>query len=229
MDLQKHRMIIGSCRNLAVPLDVQVRNNPHVKRTIRLRQSYTVKPGELAELPVTYHGDLPNDRDFLFGPQCPYDLGHEGGVYAHVVDADLNKVLVRNATSQPITLARRARLGTVTEYNQAGCYLAMPDEHYKATGGWMNGRSWKKHLTASFAAVAAAYSATATPLHPMEAHSTRVDISIKAPVTATRGFSPSPTHDRPYTRTRASKPSHGLRGGCIWPVRISKRLPGRVC
>ena len=163
IDSEKRRLIIGKCEGIRVPLEVLSRFTSHIKRTIRSRQAYTLMPGDLMEVPVIYHGALPDDRDFLFESHCQYDLGYNGGVYAHVVDNSLSKVLVRNATTEPVTLARRARLGTVTEYNQTGCYLAMPEESHKAASGWMTGRSWKKQLAASFAIVAAAYAAVSSP------------------------------------------------------------------
>lgn len=161
-NVAKQELIIGSCGDIKVAMQVLARADPHIKRTIRTRRAFTVLPGQVAEVPVTYHGTLPDDRDFLFEPQCNYELGHDGGVYAHVVDAGLAMVMVSNTTDQPVTLERRTRLGTVTEYNQAGCYLAMPEEATKAAGGWMNGRSWKKYLAASFATVYAA-TVVATP------------------------------------------------------------------
>ena len=162
VDLGRRRLVIGSCEGLEVPIRVEARKDPHVRRTIRARQAYTIMPGEVAEIPVTWRGrNLPSDRDLLFEPNCPHYLGHEGGPYASVVDASLNKVLVRNTTETPVTLARRVQLGTVTEYNQTGCYLVMPDEGHKATGGWLKGRSWKRQIGAT-AAMAAAYSAMVT-------------------------------------------------------------------
>lgn len=134
LDLGQRQLTIGSCEGMKLPLQVEARVDPHVKRTIRARRALTIMPRELAKIPVTYHGNLPNDRDLLFEPNCPHYLGQDGGVYAHIVDVDLDKILVRNTLTTPINLARRVQLGTVTEYNQADYYLTMPEEAHKAAG-----------------------------------------------------------------------------------------------
>ena len=66
-------------------------------------------------------------------------------------------MFVRNVTFQSITLAKRARLNMITEYNQAECYLIMSEKSYKTTNDWMNERSWKKQLIVNFVTLVVAY------------------------------------------------------------------------
>ena len=68
--------------------------------------------------------------------------------------------MVRNATRHVVQIPRRARLGSVVEYNQQGCYNLTPDAGFLATSGPMSmnqrgaRRSWKSKL-GTVAAVAA--------------------------------------------------------------------------
>ena len=48
---------------------------------------------------LTYAGELPTDRDFLFESQCALQLGHAGEVYTYVVDSTFKVVYIRNDTN----------------------------------------------------------------------------------------------------------------------------------
>ena len=157
IDLEKRRFTIVKCEDFRVSIEMLSRVTPHVKRTIRSRQAYILQLDDFAKILVTYHDFLSDDRDFLFEFHCQYDLEYDDDVYVHVVNSNLFKMLVRNVTFQSITFAKRARLDMIIEYNQAGCYLAMSEESYKAVSGWMNGRSWKKQLIVSFVILVATY------------------------------------------------------------------------
>ena len=108
---------------------------------------------------ISFHGSLPKDQGFLPEPQCQQPLGHEGGVLAHIVDATMEHVMVRNSSQQPVTLRKRSRLGTLVEYGQQGCCNLTPNAGFLATGGWkttqQHERGWKSKL--GMAAATAAY------------------------------------------------------------------------
>ena len=157
IDFEKRRFIIVKCENLRVSIDVLNRTISHVKRIIRFRQTYTLQFDDFAKIFVTYHDSLSDDKNFLFESHCQYDLDYDDDVYAHVVNNNLFKMLIRNATFQSITLAKRARLNMITEYNQAECYLIMSKESHKAISDWMNERSWKKQLIVNFVTLVATY------------------------------------------------------------------------
>ena len=157
INFEKRRFIIIKCENLRVSIDVFNRITSHVKRIIRSRQTYILQFDDLAQIFVTYHDSFSNDRDFLFEFHCQYDLNYDDDVYAHVVNNNLFKMLVRNVTFQSITLAKRARLDMITEYNQAKCYLIMSEKSYKTINDWMNERSWKKQLIVNFVTLVATY------------------------------------------------------------------------
>ena len=157
IDSEKRRFTIAKCEKFRVSIDVLSRAISHVKRIIRSRQTYILQFDDFAKIFVTYHDSLSDDRDFLFEFHCQYDLEYDDDVYAHVVNSNLFKMLVRNATIQSITLAKRARLNMIIEYNQTECYLTMSKESYKAVSDWMNDRSWKKQLIVSFVIFVATY------------------------------------------------------------------------
>ena len=163
LDFEHNTLTIGSY-GVTAAINPVTRAKPHIKRTIRSQKAFTVLPGEVARVPVIFHGELPNDRDFLFEPQCSEYLGHDGGVFAHIVDSSLSFIQVRNSTESPVTLPRRGRLGSVVEYNQQGCYQTTVDESPKAACGWMSQRtikkSWKAKLAKAAAVVASAYAVT---------------------------------------------------------------------
>ena len=157
IDFEKRRLTIVKCESFRISIDVLNRITSHVKRIIRSRQTYILQFDDFAKIFVTYHDALFDDRDFLFEFHCQYDLDYDDDVYAHVVNNNLFKMFVRNAIFQSITLAKRARLDTITEYNQVECYLIMSEESYKTINDWMNDRSWKKQLVVSFVILAVAY------------------------------------------------------------------------
>lgn len=128
---------------------------------------------------VIYYDDLLNHKDFLFESQCSYNLDYESNVYAYVIDANLNKILIRNVILTSIILIRCVKLETITKYNQTSYYLVMLNEHHKITNEWINNKLWKKYLIASFAIVTTIYVVIITSLHFIEAFFARVDVLIK--------------------------------------------------
>ena len=154
---KKHRLIINKCENFRVSLNVRNRITSHVKRTIRSQRVYTFMLDDLTEVSITYHDALSNDKNFLFESQCSYELKYENKVYAHVVDSNFFKMLVRNIIDKSITLTKRVKLKTIIEYNQVDCYLTMLKKLYKTVNDWMIDRLWKKQLVVDFAIVATIY------------------------------------------------------------------------
>ena len=142
----KRRLIIVNCENLRISIEILSRTISNVKRIIRSRQIYILMFDELTEILVIYHDFLSDDRDFLFEFHCQYDLNYDDDMYAHVVNNDLIKMFVRNVIDESIILVKRARLNTITKYNQIDCYMIMPEKSHKIVSDWMNDRSWKKQL-----------------------------------------------------------------------------------
>ena len=135
LNLQNQTTTLASCRNLIVPIDTTAKKNADQRRTVRSKADFKVPPETTIKVPVAYHDSLPDDRNFLFEPQCHQPLGQDDNVFAHIVDASMNHVMIRNRTPHPITLRKRARLDTLVDYNQQECYHLTPDAEFLATDG----------------------------------------------------------------------------------------------
>ena len=154
VDLDSRKVKLGKCQGMEVPIEVTAKPR-HATRTIRTKVSTVVAPGATVEVPVSYNGRIPEDRDFLFEPDCSQNFGPSGGVFAHVVDSTISMVQVYNATAAPVKLPHKAKLGSLFEYEQDGAFLATPEDAPLAVG---NVRSWKANLAKGLMVAAAAFS-----------------------------------------------------------------------
>ena len=129
---------IASCQNLRISARTVVKSFSQIQRVVKSKSTITLPPKSVMNVPVSYASTLPDDRDFLFEPQLPasYDLGLDGGIFAHVVDSTMTFVQARNSTEAPVVLPRRTRLGTVVEYSADGCYQVSYKSSGLAACGW---------------------------------------------------------------------------------------------
>ena len=97
------------------------------------------------------------EKLFFFESQCQYDLKYENDVYAHVVNNNFSKILIRNVINKSITLSKHVKLNTITKYNQIDCYLIMSKRFHKTINEWMIDRSWKKQIIVDFVIVTTIY------------------------------------------------------------------------
>ena len=196
MVIDFHRKVLrfSHCQNLETSIDVIIRTDPNAKRTIKSKSAVTIPPRMTKEIPVVYNGSIPDDRDFLFEPDCHQDLGVDGGVFAHVVDSSFHFVQVYNATEVPIRLPRKCRLGSMVEYNQDGAYLASAEDTHLAVG---NTRLWKKNLAKGLASLAVACAGMlANPAAPVAPATTNISPPSPAP-TALHVTDPALEHVMP--------------------------------
>ena len=165
LDFENQKVDIGSC-NIRAKINSFARETPNVKRTIRSKGRTVVPPHALVQIPVQFNDQLPEDRDFLFKPQFKDELGHSGGIYAHVVDSTLSFVQLKNSTDYPVIIQRRKRLGSVVEYTQQGAFLAATEDAHLASTGWKSGRpgksTWKRSMYAGLAMAATTMAGIAT-------------------------------------------------------------------
>ena len=137
LDCASQTATIGSCRNVKIQARSVVKPHAYIKRVVTNKDLVTLAPGSVMNVPVSYHGTLP-DRDFLFEPELPETchLGHHGGIYAHIVDSTMAFVQAKNATAEPVSLPKHTRLGTIVEYAVDGCYQISYKSADLATCGW---------------------------------------------------------------------------------------------
>lgn len=157
IDFATQTITIGSCRNMAVPMDSRARSEP-TKRIVKASSRVVLPPRSTQTVQVAFAGQLPSDRDLLFEPQCSLQLGQAGGVYAHVVDSSFQTIQVRNDTDHHVTIPRRERLGTLGEYDQDGYFLIGAHHADLAATGW---RNWKTKFARNVVLAATAMTTTA--------------------------------------------------------------------
>ena len=153
----KGKVTIGSCGNFSAPLTVVARDGERVKRTVRAQANAVIPAHSCSAIPIKIRGRKLPDRDLMFNPGHIERLGKEGGVFAHIVDANFSIVQVRNTTDEPVTIKRSERLGTLAEYEEEGCYLASSEVRHLAAGSWS-----KRALKLGVAALAALTGIAAT-------------------------------------------------------------------
>lgn len=158
VDLNTKVCKFGKCQGLETPVDVVTKSQPNSRRTIRNKAPVSIAPGATVEVPVAYNGNIPEDRDFLFEPDCAQDFGPTGGVFAHIADSTISMVQVYNATATAVRLPRKAKLGTLFEYEQDGAFMAAPADAPLAAG---NLKSWKSNLAKGLLVAAAAFTGLA--------------------------------------------------------------------
>ena len=158
---------IGACQNLTVPINIHARTQAHTKRTVKAKSAVTVPARSTIQVPVAYKA-TPSDRDFLFEPESNQDFGESGGVFAHLIDSSMAFVQVHNATDKSIRIPRKARLGSIVEFEQEGAYMVSPENAPLAAGNtstWKRAPSWKSKLAkGAMLAAAAAYTAVTQPM-----------------------------------------------------------------
>ncbi len=120
LDFQERRLIIHSCKSLNTPLSITARDNVRLRRSVRTKKRQLVAPHSVTHISIKLK-DIPEDRDFDFEPQYP-------GTYAHIIDAESLFVLVRNDGDRTLVIPRHQFLGTVTECQEEGYYLADPED-----------------------------------------------------------------------------------------------------
>ena len=140
LDCASQSAIIGGCQDVKISARSVAKPHSQIKRRVKSKSALTLPPNSVTNVPICYQGMLPDDRDFLFEPELPgtYNLGRNGGIFAHVVDASMTFIQARNATEAPIILPRHTRLGTVVEYAADGCYQVSYKSTNLAACGWRN-------------------------------------------------------------------------------------------
>ena len=131
IDVPRRIVIVGSCRNVKIPITVAPRAERRIKQQIKANNDVVVPPHAHLMIPIQ-QPELPPDRDLLFEP-----LEHVKGVavYTHIVDCNMTAVQARNDTNTSVVLRKDTLLGTVVEYEVEGCYMADPDIAIFAAAG----------------------------------------------------------------------------------------------
>lgn len=154
IDAGKQKITIGSC-GITAKLDMKSRGQ-RVDRTVRALQQLTIPPHTHMAVPVKIRGkQLPDDRDYSFLPADESRLGTAGGFFAHITDAHLTAVQVRNSTNEPVIIPKNKRVGRLQDFEEEGCFLASTEDRHLAvkSSGWL--KKAAKWATAGIAGLAA--------------------------------------------------------------------------
>lgn len=135
LNMGQELMIIGSCQNLVAKLTVTHKGIP-VRRVARATGLVKVpaRSSTMVAFKLRGKSTLPAGRDYMFTPQAIDSLGPDGGVMAHIIDANTAFVEVRNASNDEAVLPKNCKLGMVQDYEEEGCYMALPEDAYLAAG-----------------------------------------------------------------------------------------------
>ena len=158
ININAQTITLISCNNFVVSINTIVKKNFDQKRIMRIKVDFKMSAEITMKISIFFHDSLSENRDFLFESQCQQSLDHENDVFAHIIDAVMNHVMMRNISQLSITLRKRFRLDTLINYNQQECYNLTSNADFLATDKWkttkQHQRDWKEKLNMIVAAVA---------------------------------------------------------------------------
>ena len=136
IDLANKVMVIPTCKDLVVSIRIAPKPNARIRRVVHSKEEITIPAKSVAKVPTYLKGKkLPDNRDYLFEPnqaELTAAFGRVGGFYTHICDCNISFVQVKNDLPIPVALPKRARLGTLTEYEEEGCYQVEAEYHEAA-------------------------------------------------------------------------------------------------
>ena len=137
IDLLHSTLKFPKCGNVVTPINVRPRGNKRTEVVVRTAKQVLIPLKAYLSIPIDVkRSALPTDRDMIFEPSSTnLNWGYHGGIYASFVDAEVEAVQAYNATSEPITLSRHAKLGHFTDYDEEGCFHTTVTNHYMARVG----------------------------------------------------------------------------------------------
>ena len=143
-------MMISTCKNLIVSIRIAPKSNARIRRVIHVKNQ-TLIPAKIVVRISTYmkKKKISNDKNYLFEPNQESlitILKKFESFYFHICDENVFCVQIRNDRNISINLIRRARLGTLTEYEKKNCYQI--DDFYEASTVIINIKklkAWKKN------------------------------------------------------------------------------------
>ena len=158
LNMKNQTIQLKSCQNLMTNINIVIKKDACLKRVVRVKNKIIIFADFIINVSVNFHDSFFDNRDFLFESQCRKYLDENEKVFVHIVDANLNQIIIRNTTRQTVQFQSRKRLDIVTKYNQQKCYNLTLDVDFLIIGEYLNKSSkifWKKKL--NMIVVAAVY------------------------------------------------------------------------
>lgn len=129
------KAIIGSCGNVAIPIDAM--RTPFSASKVKSRIRTMVPPRSEVLVPVSTKM-LPADRDLFFESTDQANVAF----FAHIVDQKMTHILARNETDNPVEIPAKLNVGKVTDIGYENCFFGnVPYELAMRTP-----RAWKKRV-----------------------------------------------------------------------------------
>ena len=125
IDPGKKTALIGACK---VTIDVNAKQwGQFLAKKLLTSQESVIPPCLEAVIPLVKL-PLPDNRDFLFHPTAQANLT----LYAHIMDYETSRILVKNASDQPLCVPRRHKLGHLLDMTYDNCFLINSQSAYNA-------------------------------------------------------------------------------------------------
>ena len=158
INFAKDALTITKYQNLRTSINIHARPDSNTKRVVKTRKAIIIPPRSISDIPVLFSHLLPENRDFLFEPTCMRDLGPEGGVIAHIADADISFVRIRNNSASEVRIPRKLKLGMLVEFDTETHVYICSSEHVSLAVC----NSWKSTAKKGVIALAALVAASQT-------------------------------------------------------------------
>ena len=177
LDIEKDVIMVESCRDIEVSI-TSFSYKPQIRVSIFSNNVRKIIIPPYFNVAVSISGsrrralELPKDRNFMFEPQKLDTLS----VYAHIVDRNMSKVFVRNDIDRPITLARKVKLGVLSNYEAAEYFVIDLFNHDLVIKAPKRSPNWIKIGIRKLIIAAAAFSIAITPVAAEEIHVTEVTV-----------------------------------------------------
>ena len=150
LNMKNQTIQLNNCQNLLIFINTITRKNSCLKRVIRIKNKIIIFVDVIINVFIDYHDNLSNDHNFLFEFQCRKYFDDDDEIFVHIIDANLNQIMMRNTTRQTIQLKSRKRFETITKYNQQKCYNLTLNVDFLIIDEYFNKSSktfWKKNWT----------------------------------------------------------------------------------
>ena len=163
--ISSRTLAITSCGDFIAPITTAPKGG-RIERSVRASSQTLIPPHTSMAVPVRLRGNqIPDDRDYLFEPKVFEELGPEGGLFAHITNANIGVVQVRNSSDEAFTVPKNFRIGTLQDYAEEGCYLGHAYEAHLAVRTNVNWLTKMKRAMTFGVALAGANIADLTDVH----------------------------------------------------------------
>ena len=111
VDMSLKQLIIKNYQNLIVNLEIIVKNNIHVRRTLRIKKKFIVEINIIVKLSIDLRDDFIFDKNYLF------ELNFSK-IYAYIVDVFVWFVYVKNDLNTSLEISRHAHMSQLVEFEK---------------------------------------------------------------------------------------------------------------